>query len=722
MQSSQFAVLAGVASTLVLVATDPACAQAQPTPTSTPDSTSAPDSDASLAGIADIVVTAQKRSEVLQKTPAAVTVVSGASLTQNGISNLSGIAAVVPGARFQPEANATQVFLRGVGSNLDYANIEQSVSFNINGIYIPREGTAISLYDVERVEALPGPQGTLYGRSAIGGTVNLSFKRPTYELETGGQLEVGNYNNVHATLVQNVPIGSDLAIRAAADWAYHDGYMRSGAGNKKDLGVRIGILYEPNPDLQVYVWGYTAQKYGHSNNLVNKGFNLETGQYDEKAFLQSDPWNDLRTGALTSFAPFGPVTAGAQYYHNYVTGAQIDVSLGSEVTLSYIPSYFYLDSEIKLYWIGGLPAEKEDNYRQLTQELRLAGRSGRLEWLAGLYGYRQVNDGQNILLIDTPAAFYASRVLRNRLQGAAIFGQGTYSLTDRLRLTAGGRLSMDNRHGRGISVEDQITPYSYAKTFKRADYKLGAEYDVAPQVMAYATYQTGYQPGTYNEVASLPGRSNAVKAANLNAITGGFKARFFDNKLQINNEIFYYTYRDLYLQAVDVSKFFNPVFNAKKVTIPGNQLDIIYRPTRDDLISVSVSYVRARNKDFVTPDGANYNGLTPPYAADWTVSGSISHDFHIGSGYIRAAADARYESPYYADYVHNRGTKQAGYVMKNASITYFNDPSRYSFGFWIKNISNEAVISATAAAGIPGPATAFLQPPRTYGARFTFNY
>lgn len=672
-------------------------------------------------GIADIVVTAQKRSENLQKTAAAVTVASGELLTQKGISDLSGIGAIVPGARFQPETNATQVFLRGVGSNLDYANIEQSVSFNMNGIYIPREGTGISLYDVDRVEVLPGPQGTLYGRSAIGGTVNLSFKRPTRKFETSGQLEVGNYNAVHATVVQNIPIGETFAIRVAADYATRDGYLESGSWDQDDLGIRMSALYDPSPNLQIYLWGYTAQKYGHSVNLVNKGFNLETGAYDEDAFLTDSPWNDLRTGDLAGFAPFGPITPGEQHYENYAVGGQIDLTMG-DTTLSYIPGFVYLDSKIDLYWLGALPAEKADSYRQITQELRLSGKSSRLDWLAGLYGYRQVNDGDNIVLVNTPLAFYVSNVLRNRLQGAAIFGQVTYSLLDRLRLTAGGRVGVDNRTGRGISVEDKVTPYTYEKTFKRADYKIAVEYDLAPQVMLYATYQTGYQPGTYNEVVSLPGRSNEVDTATLDALSGGVKARLWDNKLQVNTELFFYNYHNLYLQALDVGLSFNPVFNAKKVTIPGGQVDIVLRPTPNDLVTVSVSYIHARNKQFTTPAGANFNGLAPPYAADWTINGSISHDFQLRSGYIRASADAHYESAYFADYAHNLGTRQEPYVTGNASLTYHDNDDHYSVGLWVKNISNEAVISATAAAGIPGPATAFLQPPRTFGGRVTFNF
>ncbi|QUT04623.1 TonB-dependent receptor [Sphingobium phenoxybenzoativorans] len=676
----------------------------------------------SSGGIEDIVVTAQKRSENLQKTPAAVTALSPEVLTQAGVTDLRSVQALVPAARFQPEGNTTQVFLRGIGSNLDFASIEQSVSFNFNGIYIPREGTSAPLYDLERIEALPGPQGTLYGRSAIGGTVNVSFARPKHKTEISGVLEAGNYSLLHGTVVGNAPLTDTLAIRLAVDYIYHKGYMETGSDSKDTISARIGLLYEPNSDVSIYWWGYTAHKYGSTPNLVNKGLDPNTFTFSENAFLRDRPWDDLRPGALAGTAPFGQPTRSEQNYRNWVTGAEVNFNLSDDVKLTYIPGYFFLHSEVEPYWLGVIPAYKLDRYKEITQELRLSGNSGKLDWLLGLYGYRVTGRGQGRVLINTPLEFFSSNVLSNKLEGAAIFGQGTYSISDPLRVTIGGRLGTDRRRANGISLEDQVTPYAFRNTYKRFDYKVGVEFDVAPQIMLYATYQTGYQPGTYNETFATPTQTNAVKTATLDAISGGFKARFFDNKLQINNEVFFYTYKDLFMQQYDASKAYNQIFNAAKVTIPGNELDIVFQPTRDDQLKLNVSYIKARNKDFITPAGDNYNGFSTPYAADWTISGGYYHDFHFGSGYLRAQGDARYESSFWSDFVHTPGVRQKAYVKANANITYYADNGGWSFGAWIKNITNEAVIAATAAAGIPGPATAYLEAPRTYGVRGTFNF
>ncbi|HEX7781584.1 MAG TPA: TonB-dependent receptor [Sphingobium sp.] len=692
-------------------------------------------------GIQDIVVTAQKRSENLQKTPAAVTAVDGIALTQKGITNLSAAQELVPGARFHQEGNTTQVFLRGIGSNLDFANVQPSVAFNFNGTFVPREGTSVGLYDIERFEALPGPQGTLYGRSAIGGTVNVSFKRPEFTNGASFNLEAGNYDLAHATFVGNLALSNTFAVRAAVDYHYRDGYMFTNSDSRKDVSARLSTLWEPSDNLSIYWWGYMARKYGNTPNLVNKGSravydangNLTGFVYDENAFLTKNPYNDSRPGQLASTAPFGQPTTSTQSYKNWVTGAQIDLKLNDDVTLTYIPGYFFLNAITNVYWLGVLPAYKHDEYHSTTHELRLAGDMESFNWLVGLYGYRTVQEGQAVVgtavgpggpaIPGTPFPFYSSNVLRNRLQGAAIFGQGTYNLNDSLRITVGGRYGTDNTQANGIALDDQITPYTYKRTIHRFDYKVGAQYDVTPRIMLYAQYQTGYQPATFNEVADLPGRTNRVETGKLKSISGGFKSRFFNNTLQINNEIFYSIYNDLAIQAYDASQLFNPIFNAKKVTIPGNQLDILWEPTRNDRINLSVSYIKARNKDFITPTGQNYNGLAGPYAADWTISGGISHDFQMQNGaYIRASADGRYESKWWADFVHNLGTRQDAYAKVNAELTYYSKDETFNFGIWGRNLTNKVVIAATAAAGIPGPATAYLDSPRTYGIRAGYKF
>lgn len=670
----------------------------------------------------EVVVTAQKKTETLQKTPAAITALGGDTMVAAGISDIRDAQMLIPSVRFQAENASTEIYVRGVGSTLDLPQIEPPTAFNFNGIYIVREGTSVPFFDVDQLELLPGPQGTLYGRSALGGTVNVTFNRPVLDQEeTKAILGIGNYSAINGNYTRNQPLSDNLAARVSVNYSYNNGYMETGADSKDVLAGRLSFLYEPNDDVNIYLWGYGVHKDGNSPNLVNKGFDPATGAFEENAFLHDDPWNDTRTGALAPLAPFGPPAAEDKDYENYMIGGELEWDLGN-MMLTYIPSYFYLDW-LNEYWIGALPAELGSKHKQYTSELRLSGENNRLEWLAGFYAYRLESSG-----IFNIAGASVQAVDDHTLQGVAFFGQATYSITDVFRLTFGGRFSLDDREGLGRASDafgQPTIPFDYQDDFDSFDWKVGLEYDLQDDIMLYANVETGYQPGTFNPFPNTPTVSNAVDKADLTAFSGGIKSRFLDSTLQINNEFFYYIYKDLFAQSFNASIGRVATFNAERIEIYGNQLDVLFSPTVNDRFNISVGYLHARNDRFVLPGtgGANLNGLQLQYAPDWTVTAGYQHDFHFGGGYgyLRARVDTRFEDRFFGDFFHTPGTRQESYFKTDASLTYHTANERWTIALWVKNIENEAVLAATAAAGIPGPASPFLEAPRTYGLRFTYS-
>ncbi|RPI16670.1 MAG: hypothetical protein EHM60_01365 [Lysobacterales bacterium] len=668
--------------------------------------------DGAGGGLEIVTVTAQKITEDLQKTASAITALSGEILIEAGVLDLRGAQNLVPSVRFQAENASTEIYIRGVGSTLDLPNIEPPTVFNFNGVYIPREGTSVGFFDIAQLEVLPGPQGTLYGRAALGGAVNVSFNRPTAEFETSGLLEVGDYSLLHGTLVQNLPVDETLAFRAAFDYIEHDGYLETGADSRDDYALRLSALYEPTDSLDVYVWAHGAKKDGKSPNLVRRGYNDGTFDGDPNAFNTSDPWDDR-------IDPGAP-TASPQDYDNLVLGAEVVWDLG-EVTATWIPSYFYLDW-VGDYWLENIPSLLTAHYNQTTQELRFAGGMGeRWDWLGGLYAYRVTNDGR-FVVGDLPLA----DVTRNRLEGVAAFGQASYAASDTLRLVVGGRASYDSREGRGVTGFGE--PYDADESYDQFDWKLGFEYDLAAASMFYGTVQTGYQPGTYNLFPATPEQSNLVDAATLTAWTLGVKSRFLDDRLQLNNELFYYDYRDLLVQSFNLNTFLLTTFNAGKTRIWGNQLDVLYQPTGADRLNLSVGYLNARYRDFIVPDSVNigiprrdFGGYELQYAPDWTVSAGYQHDFRLDEGYVRARVETRYESEFWGTFTQSRGTQQESYTKSDASVTYFAPGDRWSLGLWVRNIENEAVLAATTTGQFGPYGNAFIEPPRTWGARFTFT-
>lgn len=670
------------------------------------------------AEIEEVVVTAQKKEETLQTTAAAITALSGDRMISAGISDIRDAQMLVPSVRFQAENASTEIYIRGVGSTVDLPQNEPPTAFNFNGIYIPREGTSVPFYDISQLELLPGPQGTLYGRSALGGTVNVGFKRPVFNSENSILFEAGNYGLLHGTVVGNRKLSETVAGRVAIDYTNTDGYQESGADAKNMLSGRLSFLYEPNDDLQLYVWGFATFKDGKAANLVNKGFDPDTGTFREDAFFHdNDPWDDTRTGPLSVFAPLGQPAPEDQDYQNYMIGAQLDWQMDN-FKITYIPSYLKLDWRND-YWFGALKSQLGSEIEQVTQELRFSGETDRLDWLAGLYAYDMDNTGQFYI-----AGFPVNLVDSHTLKGVSIFGEVTYSLSDTLRVTAGGRYSYDDRKARGRAANQfgvPSLPYSFDDNFSSIDWKAGIEYDLQEDIMLYANVETAYQPGTFNAFPNTPVFNNKVNKADLTAYTAGFKSRFLDGQLQINNELFYYVYKDLFAQATNVDIQSTVTFNAQRVEIWGDQLDVVYRPTDYDRFDFSLGWLYARNDKFIIPStGANFNGLQLQYAPDWTVTAGYHHDFPLNEnfGYIRASVDTRFESRFWGDFFHTPGTRQKPYTKTDASVTYYSANDKWSVALWIKNIEDEPVMAATAAGGIPGGGTAFLEPPRTFGVRF----
>lgn len=381
----------------------------------------------------------------------------------------------------------------------------------------------------------------------------------------------------------------------------------------------------------------------------------------------------------------------------------------------------YLDAR-PLYWLSAIQSTNIARYNQLTQELRIASTGdGPYKWLGGLYYYNSRNISSEYLFTNLPFSFYQTNIDADRLQGYSAFWQLTYSITDTFRITGGGRGSSTDRTASGFEVVALGgLPYEFDKTYNHFDWKAGVEKDLTPKVMLYGVVQTGYQTGTFNALPNTPTFNNEVKPEELKSYTAGIKSRWLDDRLQINNELYYYAFHNLIIQSYDISAPYNMIFNGDKVAIKGDQLDVLAKVFTDDQANLNIAYSHARNVDVIDAGGVSYHGLAPAYAPDWVIEAGYTHNITLSAGTLRAHINWRFESKWWADYVHNKGTEQVASSKGDATLTY--DATTWSVGAWIKNMTNRAVIAATAAAGVPGPATAYLEDPRTFGLRFSIKY
>jgi iron complex outermembrane receptor protein len=692
----------------------------------------------------EIVVTAQKRSQLLQEIPAAVTAIEQEAFTVRGITTLADVQNLVPSVRLQKESASTEIYIRGVGSTLDLPMIEPPNAYNINGVYVPREVTSASLVDVERMEFLPGPQGTLYGRGAIGGVVNTITMRPGDEFETRALLEVGDYEHVRGTLSQTIPLSDNTSLRASVSYFERDGYLVSGADSADDLAGFVALEASPSDSVNIHVWTHIESRDGYAANLLSKG-NLTNPK--SQAFPNKDPWDDRLLGDLAVYATLGPIDAQYRDWDTALVGAEVTWAINDGVELTYIPSY--LDFEWRQeYWLTHKDGDFNETIDQQTHELRLAyDAGGRLTGLAGLYAYDIETTGQlfiqfgpDELFPGSPAGLWlnASDVRDHRLRGNALFGEMSYALTDTMRLVAGGRISSDDRRGAGFQPDIIVQPavdedpvalftgeappsWSNSESWDHVDWKLGVEFDAVEETLVYATAQTGFQPGTFDVFPEA-----VTEESELLSFTVGARSRLVDGRLVFNNEVFYYLYDNLLTQAFNAATGTNFLTNAD-TRIYGWQSDLAYAPAslENTQFRFSLGYLHARYDDFLEDSLDVFNDNQMQNAPDWTVTLGVVHDWHLASGgWIRADLVSRYESGFWGDFAHSPGLYQASYTKTDLALTWHSSDGRWTAGIWGKNLENSDVQAAAATGNPvtdPGPGAPFLEPPRTWGVRVTLN-
>lgn len=658
--------------------------------------------------IEDIVVTAQKRETSLQRTPAAITAVGGESLAALGVTDQSRLAKLVPGLVIGDQGGTGRFFIRGIGQSLGSNNAQPGVSVNFNGTYWPREPGVTPLFDLERVEVLPGPQGTLWGRNAAGGAINFIPRRPTRDLEGYGILEVGNYELIHPTAVINIPFGDSFAVRAAVDYNHRDGYLTNGANDKEDISGRLSLLYDNNAGASVLLTGM----YSHGGGVGNQAvlFREDGGA----VAFQPDPSKPYNRSFATDRL--------FQDTNLYFVQAEVKLDLSDSITLTYLPAYLDFDGDRVNQFSGTLPTVFDNYARQMTHEVRLAGNRPDLNWVVGLYYHDAEHDLKNTLgvLLPTPVG----RVqFHNELKGYALFGEATYSASDKLRLTLGGRYSIDKFDGFAFL---SAPPFSAANpligpgrnTERNFDVKVGVQYDLAERSMLYATYQTGYLMGGFTQDGRL------FKPETVTAYTAGVKNRFADGRIQLNLEAFYYDYKDYQLQYVQGTTFLTDNAPAR---VYGAQVDLALKVGEGGTFTLNglINNATIRTRTMYLRDGISSSifGFQLPDAPTLTLTAGYQHRISLANGgALIPRGQIYYNSGYWMVFTHDRNTRQEAYTTTDLSLTYEAPSNRWNIGAFVRNLEDDDVYVGANKPAANAAAASYIQPPRTYGIRAEFRF
>ena len=737
------------------------------------------DTQVSDGGLAEIVVTAQRREESLQRAAIAVTAVTGDDLTRSGITETSNLGKLVPALVVQPTGGTTSFFLRGVGTNSQNSFSENAIAFNFNGVYVGRPTAPAGVfYDLERVEVVKGPQGTLYGRNATGGAINVLPKKPILgKFGVEGLAEYGNYDSKKGFLAVNVPFGEIAALRVAGQVVDRDGYISDGYDDDKGEAVRASFLLKPSDIWSINIVGdyyHQGGKGGGAVLLPSKAFAVPSLD-DRVSVSDSRAIAAINGYASTLFAP--PFCAGGfiasgcienarsdGYLNNHFYGlsAQVDGDMGF-ATLSVIPAWRKSKADFRTY-LPGFRGEIQDNAEQLSLEMRLTSAADqRLRYVLGGFFF---NEQQDTLNYFRQGRLSTTRFTpRLKTQSLAAFGQLTFDVTDALRLIAGGRYTQEDKSQLTASVGGGLpgpvdpplgAPVTGDLSFKKFTWKAGVELDAGPASLVYANVATGFKSGGFY-VAAPP--SNSFRPESLTAYTIGAKNRFFGNKLQLNIEAFYWDYKDQQVTFVGGVRTGTGLFaqgslttNAGKSRIFGTEFEARFAPTRDDLFNLNVQYLNGKYKSLQTanfsPTGApvttgcttigsrlanpgvngarfydiDCSGRPTVNSPKWALNMGYQHSFRIGGDMVLVAgARSNIESSRYMNSNFRSEEKQGGFMMSDAFLTLEGPQEKWSVTAFVNNIEDKEVLARAGTRPILDFPVGTLRPPRTYGVRVGFN-
>lgn len=697
-----------------------------------------PQSSRDSTGLQDIVVTAQRKSESLQRAAIAVTAISTEALTAK-VTKGEDFASLVPSVVIGAGGGGTNlVAIRGIGTLASNGLTENVVAFNLDGVYLARPAAANALfYDLERVEVLKGPQGTLYGRNATAGAINIISKRPTFETEGNIDVQIGNYDLYQAQGALNLPLSQTVAVRIAGQGISRDGYMSDGYNDQKQYSGRMSLLAKPSTDISLLL---TAD-YAH---IGGKGITGVLSPFVDPNNPFLGPSEPLSQAPYANF-PFIPgglpqaQTDGFNDINLWGVSGNLDWDTGAG-KLTVVGAYRRSDMDYKHY-SAGFPVTVSGEYsNQRTLEVRYATpEENRLRAVIGGYYFKETG-GFVLAFQTTPAPASVVDIDKYDTRSLAAFGQATFDITEKVRLIGGLRYSDEKKSVVGTANGGAAVLGSLQDS--NVSWRAGLEADVSARSLFYATVATGFKAGGF--YASLV--PNTFKPEKLTAYTLGSKNRFLDNRLQFNLELYYWKYDDKqvsHLGPVRPAGFNLITENAGNATIYGAEMEASFLATPDDLFSTNVLFNHTKYDSFVynqtiavgppsttcailpptagqpaTTVNVDCSGNVLQQAPKWSVNVGYEHTFHLANdGKVVFAAQGQFRSSYWLGDEHLVGQQQGNYATADAQLTYHAPEDRWTVGAYIQNIGDKAVMTQSVAQPILGQPVVGLYPPRTYGVR-----
>ncbi|RJF94168.1 TonB-dependent receptor [Sphingomonas cavernae] len=689
-------------------------------------------------GLEEIVVTAQKREESLQDTPISIAAFTADDLENKGISGLVDLRANVPNLQLTPHPNSaatTQIFMRGVGLSDDQITQDGGVAVYMDGVYVARsQGQALEVAELERVEVLRGPQGTLYGRNATGGAINFITKKPELgEFRFKGQFTLGNYDNRRVKASVNVALGETLAARFSYMVAKQDGFIDNPGtiverwGDKDRQAMRADVLWQPSDAFNL--------RYSYDRSEIE-----DTPIYVALSPLhpRTIPRPDAGSPLVRDVVPNDVTSQG----HSLIA----EWNASDSILLRSITGYRKLDNfqnqDYLTGAVGPFPLQKNSSRAkqdQWSQELQLIGDAldRQLEYVVGGYWFSEEGDNfSNSFSPPTRTRSFTTTTIKN--ESWAVFGQATYSpeaLDRRLHVTIGARQSWDQREAtlaRQTQVNNgPIVPVPGIgdgnRKFKDFSPSFVLAYDVAENANVYGKVVKGYKSGGYNTRASSIARFNqGFDSETLWSYELGMKSQWLDNTVRFNAAAFVSKYEDIQInvQSDPTNIRITDVLNAGKATVKGVEVDVTLAPVRSVRLGINYGYLDAQYDEVIDAAGndvsANYRFTNAP---KHTLALDFNYDLpELPIGQVSANVNYTMQSDKFTSSTITGGKYIIGdYGLLNARLNLAEIPGvdGVRLGLWGRNLTNTDYYIMQFNIGRPG---ALFGEPRTYGVDLSFDF
>lgn len=684
----------------------------------------------------DIVVTAQKRDERLEDVPISITQVSGENLRKSGVVGLTGLAAVTPGINITRTGPYIIPGIRGISSQGTGILAENNVAIYVDGFYIPNQaGLNFDFNDVDQVQILKGPQGTLFGRNATGGAILVSTRDPSLDKPVvDAQLSYARFNDIVANSYMSMPLGTKGAFSVTGYFRNTDGYVTDArfgddVARVRNRSVKAKLLVEPVEGLRLIA----AFSYDRTSDPNGNTWQV----YDSTTAPLAAP------GTLVESRPRHSSLSFPAFNVNdvYAASLKVQADVADGIALTSLTRFGWQNDDIG-YDIDGSVADLsgvflKQKQEDFSQEVDLNMTLGRLDAVVGAFYFR--NRASSPLIRSYSSA--GTSIIRNDGHGeaVAVFADLSYHLTGRLTLTGGLRYNWEEKifdnyrfngaqfvNGAKVAYDD-VTPRAVLR------------YEVGDRSNIYASYSQGFKSGTFN--FNSP-NTTPVRPEKIDAYEVGFKT--VAGPLRLDMSAYYYDYRDLQVSAVvpgpgGIGRV-TILTNAATAEIYGAELQAQLRVSSNFNLRAGVNYNHGRYKDF--PNGPattkdpvtgfnllnqiqDFSGKQLVHSPDWTAN--LGGDYGIdlnNSGRLTVSGNLYYTSSYtnYNNSLRPDGSfryLQRGYALLNGEIGWQSADGRYGVALFGRNLTNQRIKVINYGTAF-GDVRTFAEP-ITYGVRLRFS-